>query len=99
MVSGAIFSRGNRIVAASAILLLLLLVAFDERLEAVEAGGPEFLPLPEPAFGFGQRSGIEGYEVGAADLAAGQQPGVLQHLHMLRSAGERHLERLGQLAE
>src|SRR5690348_7657550 len=89
---GAIFSTGSRIVAASFICVLLLLVAFDQRLEAVEAAGPVFLPLTEPAFGFGERLGNEADEMRTADLAARQKAGILQHLHVLGCTRERHVE-------
>ena len=35
----------------------------------------------------------------AADLVAGDEPGVLQDAQMLDEAGERHAEWLGQLAD
>ena len=35
----------------------------------------------------------------AADLVAGDEPGVLQDAQMLDEAGERHAERRGQLAD
>src|SRR5512144_2829513 len=85
--------------AASAIVLLLFLVAFDERLEAIETDVPEFLPLPKPARRLFERPGVELDEVCAADLAPGEQPGVLEHLHVLRCAGEAHADRTRQLAD
>src|SRR5690242_1337576 len=92
-------SMGTRISAAASVILLLLFVAFDERLEAVEAHGPEFLPLPEPTLGFFERPRFEGNDVRAADLSALQQPCVLEHLHVLGCAGEAHRERLRQFAD
>jgi len=82
-------------IAASTIGFLLL-VGFDQGFEAVEAGRPELLPLPEPGFGFLQRAGFHSDQVGAADLAACDQAGVLQHLHVLGSSRESHLEGLGK---
>jgi len=43
---------------------------FDEGLEAIEAGVPEFLPLPQPPLGFLERFGFEAAQVRAAMLAA-----------------------------
>jgi hypothetical protein len=72
---------------------------FDEGLEAIEAGVPEFLPLPQPPLRFFERSGFQRADLLAAVAATLDQPRALQHLHMLGSAGERHSERFTQLAD
>src|SRR4051812_42697967 len=101
MVSGATRSIGARIcaVASAMVLLLLFLVALNDRLEPVEPDGPEFLPLVEPALGLGERPGLKAAEVRPADLLARNQPGGFEHFHMLRSAGEAHRKRLGKRAD
>src|SRR5437868_5211299 len=92
-------TRASMRIAASAILLLLVGVAFDERLEPVEADVPELFPLPQPAFGFFERAGFDPDKVGSAALAPLNQPRVFEHFHMLRRAGEAHRERFGELAD
>ena len=71
---------------------------FDQRLELVEASGPELLPLPQPAFRFLQRLGLQRANLPAPRLLAFDEPRALQHLHVLRSAREGHREGLAKLA-
>src|SRR4051812_5050822 len=101
MVSGATRSIGARIcaVASAMVLLLLVLVALNNRLEPVEPDRPVFLPLAEPALGLGERLGLKAAEMRAPDLLARDQPGPLEHFHMLRSAGEAHCKRLGERSD
>src|SRR4051812_42352145 len=101
MVSGATRSIGARICAGASamVLLLLVLVALNNRLEPVEPDGPEFLPLAQPALGLGKRLGLEAAEMRAPDLLARDQPGGFEHFHMLRSAGEAHRKRPGERAD
>src|SRR6185437_1462410 len=101
MASGAMRSIGavTGIAAASAIVFLLVFVTFDQGLEPIEAGGPELLPLPKPPLGFLERLRFDADEVCAALLAPRDKARLLEHLHVLGSAGERHREGLGKLAD
>src|SRR3954451_1866691 len=96
IVSGAVRSIGARICAAASGIgfLLLSFVSFDQRFEAVEAHVPEFLPLPQPFLGFGQRPGVERADLPPPGFAPRDEPRTLEDLHMLGSAGEAHAERL-----
>src|SRR5438270_5305291 len=97
MASGATRSIGALIWIAASVIRFLLVVAFDQRLEPVEAGIPELLPLTHPPLGFLERPGVDADEVRAANLAPSDQPRVLQHLHVLGGAGEGHSKRLAEL--
>src|SRR5437764_13581540 len=98
IVSGAVRSIGARICAAASAIVLLLLcfVSFDQRFEAIEAHVPESLPLPQPFFGFGQRSGVERANLLAPRLAPSDEPRPFEDLHVLGRACNAHAERLGE---
>src|SRR6478609_9060097 len=97
MASGAIRVMPGA-VSVSLMLILLLVIVGESGFERVEAAAPEVLPLAQPALGFGKRRGLEADEVGAAGALAGDQAGVLEHLHVLGGASEAHRQRLGKLA-
>jgi hypothetical protein len=71
----------------------------EQPFELVQTFGPEALVKAQPLMGAGERSGIEAAEMRAAAHLAAEQPGVLQHLDVLRSGRERDGERFGKLAD
>ena len=85
-------------IAAMTVPTIAKVMLFDQRLEAVEADGPEFLPLLQPAFGGLQRFGIEAAHLLAPCPSPFDESCAFEHLHVLRGAGEAHREGLTQLA-
>lgn len=63
-------------------------------LEIVEAALPEALVERDPLHGVIQPFGAESHLTRTSDLLSGDEPGALQHLHVLLQAGERHAGRL-----
>src|SRR5690348_4107131 len=87
------------IAAASAIVVLLMFVAFHRCLESIEADSPELLPLPDPPLCFLERLGFDADEMRSAVFPPRDQPRLFEHFHMLGCSGEGHREGFGQLAD
>jgi len=67
--------------------------------KADESVGPEALVAIEPLHRLLHRLGGQPARHGAAGLFPRDQPGVRQHIEMLHDRGQRHRERLRQLAD
>jgi hypothetical protein len=66
--------------------------------QAVEAFGPEAVVVAEPVHRLLHRPGGQPARHGAAGFRARDQAGVRQHVEMLHDRGQRHRERLRQIA-
>src|SRR5262245_61471467 len=71
----------------------------EEAFEHLQPVGPEALVEAEPLVGAGERAGGEAAQMRAAAHLAPEQPGVLQHLDVLRGRRERDREGGCQLAD
>jgi D-aminoacyl-tRNA deacylase len=67
--------------------------------EAVEALLPAGAPLGDPALGGAHGYGLDGAGAHAPLLAGSDEAAVFEHVQVLHDGGERHGERLGQLAD
>ena len=70
-----------------------------ESFEHLQPVGPEALVEAQPLVGAGERAGGEAAQMRAAAHLAPEQPGVLQHLDVLRGRGKRDREGGRQLAD
>src|SRR5215467_3753101 len=71
----------------------------EEPFEHLQPVGPEALVEAQPLVGAGEWAGGEAAQMRAAAHLAPEQPGVLQHLNVLRGRGERDREGGRQLAD
>ena len=81
------------------VILICAFLRLDERVQPIKARRPHLFPLPQPAIRFGERFGVQAAQLHPPDLAARDQTGAFQHLHMLGGTGEAHRERLRQFAD
>lgn len=65
----------------------------------IEPLAPELAVELDGFLGRAQRLGIEGAAVDAALAGAPKEPGLLEHLDVLRHGGERHAEGLRELRD
>jgi len=79
--------------------ILLALGLFEISAEGVELRLPEPTVALDPLVRGLERGGDEAEVVNAAGLSAGQEPGALEDVEMLRDGRERHSERLGDLGD
>src|SRR5262249_17470583 len=62
----------------------------QQRIEALEAGLPDFAIIFQPVVGVGEGFGFDPAKMRAADDTAAHQPGPFQHADVLGGGGKRH---------